>query len=126
MISAETIHTACEPNMAAKELALRLNTLRENVVSTQDSVKNIYENIVSTYENTGMGIVQKVPKYVSKKSNLYKIRNKTSGVTKMHFKNVKEVEVPKIYQDFVLSEFNDNTIRVIVFCAPEIERAESE
>lgn len=112
---------SCTPNTAATELALKLQKIREKVVSTNDSIPTIFNETIAEYQDTGLSLLETPPKFKSQKSALYRARNKIAGVTKTHYRSAQEVEVPSIVEDFLLAEYNDNTTRILIFCTKDMK-----
>ncbi|KAJ8720793.1 hypothetical protein PYW08_006258 [Mythimna loreyi] len=82
--------------------------------------------MIATCENTNQDVLNKLPKFTNVKSSLYRFRNKAAGVEKLCCKEAGEVQIPSQYQDFVLADYAENGLRIIVFCSKTAKHAMTE
>lgn len=87
------------------------------------AIPTAFNATISKIKDTGLDKVIALPPYESKKSSLYRHRNRSLGVAKTVFDDVKNVTVPPKYEHFLLADYyhyeDDNNTRIILFCSQE-------
>jgi hypothetical protein len=112
------IHHQCDPSEMDNVIAKKLHECREKVLSSSFSpIPNIYNNVKSEFNESGLDLVQKLPSFSNIKTALYAARNKEACISKIQCKLAKEVVIPSQFKDFVLGDHYDETsdIRIIIF-----------
>lgn len=109
----------CEMDTAKNILLKEKNALKRKAVDTDIPIPKIYKRAKIGMTEQGLNFVTEIPRFSNLKSGLYNARNKAVGTKKTVFKNLKEVEVPKKFYDLTLSDYNDGTTRIILFCSEE-------
>lgn len=97
---------------------MTLDKLKKNISGPEaPAVPTAYNMAVSSLKDTGIDKITAFPRLKNIKSTLYSHRNEARGVGTTAFKNVQDVEVPPAHQDFILADYNDDGMRIIVFCS---------
>lgn len=106
----------CKQDFSKNKMDICVHRCIDTVVSTLDPVPTIFKNVVSSMDIGDFEGTSKFPAYSKIKSTLYNRRNETLGVTKLKFKTISEVVVPKKFESFLLADYEDEVTRILVFC----------
>lgn len=97
---------------------LKIYELKEKVSAPQcPNVPAIYNSVLATLRDAETDLSADFPDFKNIKSTLYQHRNAAANVEKMNFKHVADVTVPPKFEAFLLADYNDGDIRLIVFCS---------
>lgn len=101
--------------MVAKGLA----ELRESVKTDTAPVPTLYHEAKAKLQNMGLDLVTDVPPLINVQQNLYKLRNLHFGLDKMVYKHFEEVRIPNNFAEFILADYYNEGLRVIIFCSED-------
>lgn len=104
----------------AKNIVLKeFDQLKQISSCNFQSIQQQYDEVVKQINDSGIQLLEEVPKYSSVKTGLYNERNKILGAPKVRFVNPSDVVVPAKYTEFLLADYDDDSQRIIVFCSKE-------
>lgn len=84
------------------------------------TIPKAFNNAIDSLIDQGIPLLGKpLPQYTSKKSSMYRRRNKVLNVKKVCYKTVQEVQIAVTFEDFVLADYIDSDLRIIIFCREE-------
>lgn len=96
---------------------------KEKIVTVDlPAISTVFNATISDMKDLGLDKVIALPKYDGKKTSLYRHRNSTFGVDKTVFGDVKNVEIPAKFENFMLADYCEGNTRIIVFCSYEARK----
>lgn len=87
--------------------------------NVEETVPAVYRTTIASMKDTGLHLIKKLPTYNKYKCKAYRRRRKLAGVEKMAYNDMKEVEVPPDYNDFLLADYRDGNDRILIFALKE-------
>lgn len=91
------------------------------------SVLNAFQKGIVSLKEQGIHLMgTPLPKFKAKKASMYRQRNRFLKVTKLCHKSVEKVQVPDMFTKHLLADYNDNGVRILIFCHEEIAPTLSE
>lgn len=104
------------PDVAKNEIDIRINNCKEEIIANPSvPIPSIFESTIKAIQDDTLDMVAATPDFRKVKSTLYNCRNKAAGSSKMFFKNYEEVEVPLVYNNFLIADYYNNGDRIMVF-----------
>lgn len=109
----------CVPDFAKNDVAIKIHEAHVLASTSDNTINKIYNDTLVPLQDKGYDFISKVPSLNSCKTAMYNKRNKFLGVSKTVFRNLEEVEVPKIYLPYLLGDYYNGSSRILVFISKE-------
>lgn len=107
----------CEPDFVSREFDTHFYNCQKRIVSdVTTQVPCIFRDTVGVLKDSGLNLVKGIPMFKNVKDKFYRKRNKSLGdkllITKVCFKNLKEVIVPEKFNTFLIADYRSNNDRI--------------
>lgn len=116
-----TIHLkTCLPNENENTVCSIVSSSIETAASSvEETIPAMYKKTLASMRNKGLDLIHKLPNYNQYRCVAYRRKRKLAQVEKMAYTDLKEVEVPRDYDDFLLADYQQDNDRIIVFALEE-------
>ncbi|KAF9424371.1 hypothetical protein HW555_000510 [Spodoptera exigua] len=105
-IMKSTVHK-CQKSIAKNEVRKAISICKTKVSEDfKKTIPTVYREAVISLKDASDDTIKEFPSYKNVKSNLYKKRNMAVGVKKTRYAIATDVEVPDIFQKFLLFDYN--------------------
>lgn len=108
---------SCTPTFSGNMVKEAVFKCRQRATSESDSMQKIYEEEILALENQGLGLVETIPKFTSIKHGLYNARKRSLGIKKIRFDNITDIQIPEMYNNFILADYSFEQNRIIIFAS---------
>ncbi|XP_047037258.1 uncharacterized protein LOC124642701 [Helicoverpa zea] len=116
----ETVHNHAPKDEAELTIEGEMNICSERVQKNINvPVTQIFEESLQTLQDKGLNFLKPLPNFRNIKNKLYRVRNKSQGVTKLQFHKACDLEVPT-NQNLLFAEYKDKKKRILVFAKKEM------
>lgn len=104
-------------NIVSSIISSSVETAASNV---EETISSHYKKTVAAMKDKGLNLIANLPKYDNYRAVTQRRRKKVAKVKTVEYKDLKKVEVPQIFIDFLLGDFNDNKKnRILIFSSSE-------
>lgn len=116
-IMKSTVHK-CQKSIAKNEVRKAISICETKVSEDfKKTIPTVYREAVISLKDASDDTIKEFPSYKNVKSNLYKKRNMAVGVKKTRYAIATDVEVPDIFQKFLLFDYKYRNNRIIAFAS---------
>lgn len=109
----------CASDEAENHVKLRLSKCIHDAETDITPITTIYSEVVEEMKDAGPNEIDKIPKFDNIKKRLYKHRNKALQVKKIRFRKVVDVEIPKVFKNFLFAEYIEKNVKLLLFATEE-------
>lgn len=109
----------CQPGLNKNEIDKEFAKLKEEVVTSDLPIPNLYAKTVTTLKNKGLHLISEIPTLDNVKHVMYNARNNAVVVRKMVFKMFKEIGVPNKFANLLFADYDDGESRILIFMSEE-------
>lgn len=111
----------CLADMTQNVVDHSINEAIQEAAEGIEPAPRAYNKFLVNMRNKGLdhASIKPIPNFCNKKSGIYRKRNKVAKVAKICSKEFADVEVPNQFSDFILADYFDGEIRILIFCSKE-------
>lgn len=109
----------CHANAVKNELQWTVNKCVTRAINESTPMPTLYANVVEELQSTGLDLVVKLPEYNNIKKSLYRHRNKALKAKKTRFSKLQDVEVPGVFENFVLADYTYKNTKILLFATEQ-------
>jgi hypothetical protein len=107
----------CVPNINKQFFTTHFENEMKSAINGEETIPSAFKQAVAKAQSTGIDIIHDLPNYRNVKSSFYRKRNRTIGVSKLVYVDVREVEVPRKFISFLLADYSYENERILIFCS---------